>query len=698
MVDKNDYHTISKHGITHFQGSNVDFTSLDDWEREFTVFFKIKNIKFFRRYRKWKSFYQWMRSISNNRFKNSGRRLNSNLFLFNPLLQAPLLHLHELCEDAKGTELIEVDIDKTYKVSEFVDVQSNRRHAVADLLLKLMEEVVMLIRGACDDVLDKFLKRNHIDGDHKLTFMERASLRKECQKLVRFVRMTDFVLQDTLRFVAVESASAFLQYICPKVKPPTIIRLQAEDENAPVKVRTKQDEKVLTPLFTVDVSFGEEGLQLVPTRSSIIDTVKRILLDAVQVVSRTKRLMQHEELAPYTAVATEKVDDASAEKRDLPSQVLKDPRFAVSRKNLLAGLQEALQTTFEHCHMFEKFQEIYLENADTQENIIERYTDVPIKIFTQLIDKFRAQGQDFSGIPYSADVGIIRADSSELKARLLPSPDKCLEALKNLIPKLIKDLATELTDVLGDLNPKLSTDPKGPEEFVSKMKVLQQAQDLMPELKKKKVRIGNLRMLVAQESWTLNDSIKAYLTMLEDGFNRLEQLMTKTDASKEAETTKWAKMIMDSIMLLNKDVVKYRAELEVPMLADEDTEESQALAYLSVRKTAYDKLKHQADTYQEYQAVLGQQITEFETLEDLGQDLGQKLKLWEGLRDWQTMTNKYKTEPFSSVDAEAIRIQVTCLWSICLFCRGGRCACISLELKERCHKMIPWYYIHLSPL
>ena len=146
--------------------------------------------------------------------------------------------------------------------------------------------------------------------------------------------------------------------------------------------------------------------------------------------------------------------------------------------------------------------------------------------------------------------------------------------------------------------------------------------------------------------------------------------MTKTDASKDAETTKWAKMIMDSIMLLNKDVVKYRAEIEVQMLADADTEESQALAYLSVRKVAYDKLKHQAETYQEYQAVLGQQITEFETLEDLGQDLGQKLKLWEGLRDWQTLTNKYKTEPFSSVDAEAIRVKVTCLGSI--FCFVGK--------------------------
>jgi hypothetical protein len=33
---------------------------------------------------------------------------------------------------------------------------------------------------------------------------------------VRFVRMTDFVLQDTLRFVAVQSAAAFNSHVSPE--------------------------------------------------------------------------------------------------------------------------------------------------------------------------------------------------------------------------------------------------------------------------------------------------------------------------------------------------------------------------------------------------------------------------------------------------------------------------------------------------
>ena len=170
---------------------------------------------------------QWSKWLARLRRSRAAQSLQTNLFLFNMRLQKPLLHLHASCQAAREKELIEVDTSRTYTLSEFIQVQNNRRHAVADWLSKFMKQVVMLVRGACDDVLDKFLSLNRIDGDHKLTFMERASLRKECQKLVRFVRMTDFVLQDTLRFVAVQSAAAFNRHVSPEKLPPRQVFLNA---------------------------------------------------------------------------------------------------------------------------------------------------------------------------------------------------------------------------------------------------------------------------------------------------------------------------------------------------------------------------------------------------------------------------------------------------------------------------------------
>jgi hypothetical protein len=53
-VDKNQYYTISKEGLTLHRGSDSEFTSLSQWEREYSLFHQISVIPFFRQYRRWK--------------------------------------------------------------------------------------------------------------------------------------------------------------------------------------------------------------------------------------------------------------------------------------------------------------------------------------------------------------------------------------------------------------------------------------------------------------------------------------------------------------------------------------------------------------------------------------------------------------------------------------------------------------------
>lgn len=48
------YYTISSSGITRHKHGETEFTSLQQWQREYTLFHQISNIQFFRRYRRWK--------------------------------------------------------------------------------------------------------------------------------------------------------------------------------------------------------------------------------------------------------------------------------------------------------------------------------------------------------------------------------------------------------------------------------------------------------------------------------------------------------------------------------------------------------------------------------------------------------------------------------------------------------------------
>ncbi|CAN0078858.1 unnamed protein product, partial [Discosporangium mesarthrocarpum] len=67
------------------------------------------------------------------------------------------------------------------------------------LLRAFSDKVHAIARSSLDEVVEAFLVANSIAADHRMTFMERASLRNECRRLTRFLRLVDFIVIDTLR-------------------------------------------------------------------------------------------------------------------------------------------------------------------------------------------------------------------------------------------------------------------------------------------------------------------------------------------------------------------------------------------------------------------------------------------------------------------------------------------------------------------
>lgn len=69
----------------------------------------------------------------------------------------------------------------------------------SQLLRQFSEKIHEVARASLDEVVDEFLRTNGIVADHRMTFMERTSLRAECRRLTQFLRLVDFVVVDTLR-------------------------------------------------------------------------------------------------------------------------------------------------------------------------------------------------------------------------------------------------------------------------------------------------------------------------------------------------------------------------------------------------------------------------------------------------------------------------------------------------------------------
>lgn len=66
-VDPANHYTISEAGVTHCMRSGkqeiAEFTPLEQWEEECTLFHEVMEIPFFKRYQSWKAYTSWSRAI-----------------------------------------------------------------------------------------------------------------------------------------------------------------------------------------------------------------------------------------------------------------------------------------------------------------------------------------------------------------------------------------------------------------------------------------------------------------------------------------------------------------------------------------------------------------------------------------------------------------------------------------------------------
>lgn len=60
-----EYH-INNKGITHVYYEDTEFLTIDEWEREYKLYSKLRLIDFFKKYKLWKNFFLWKRSMRRN--------------------------------------------------------------------------------------------------------------------------------------------------------------------------------------------------------------------------------------------------------------------------------------------------------------------------------------------------------------------------------------------------------------------------------------------------------------------------------------------------------------------------------------------------------------------------------------------------------------------------------------------------------
>ncbi|KAJ3226918.1 Dynein heavy chain 6, axonemal [Clydaea vesicula] len=253
---KAGYYTISREGVTRFDyRGHGEFTPLNQWLREYKLFHSLLKIPFFARYRSWKCFVLWKKSVLRNKINLAKKSLAKNLFFVHPILREGILKIRSKCTDITlHHRLLRVEQGKSYQLEEFINEQKEFvTTTVATLLKQWEKEIRAIVEKAGIECLEEkgfhvsweaapknIFKEDFINCEmkvgevnvpeiqrQKLTFTEQAARRTECKRLQRFVKLTDYLMVHALHSLAVESSCDLLKVVFAGCKDEDVITMKS---------------------------------------------------------------------------------------------------------------------------------------------------------------------------------------------------------------------------------------------------------------------------------------------------------------------------------------------------------------------------------------------------------------------------------------------------------------------------------------
>ncbi|KAG7383179.1 hypothetical protein PHYPSEUDO_003966 [Phytophthora pseudosyringae] len=259
-INPKDYYTVSRLGITHFASDVVEFQPLQKFERENYIYSLLVKLPFFKKYRIWKGFTIWKQALSARKRVDAYVSLNNSLFILLPHLREALLQLRQACLDLQEVRLFDFEHSmgpaeasgwgadpnnvlqqqqqKTYTLAEFSLRLKAQKTRVERLVDHFISDAEMTAKHACENHLYSFLqstgfndvrpggsasngrkkssavvaqrKESTIIRDEEkqqkpMTYTERATMRTQCRRVTKFLRVVEFLISDALLRMAISS-------------------------------------------------------------------------------------------------------------------------------------------------------------------------------------------------------------------------------------------------------------------------------------------------------------------------------------------------------------------------------------------------------------------------------------------------------------------------------------------------------------
>ncbi|XP_063591421.1 dynein axonemal heavy chain 6-like [Penaeus indicus] len=297
-----EYAILSNAGVTQVWPTEVTFTPIDAFQREFQLYNKLRKIRFFRVFRLRKTWQVWRKIVRSRKLREAKARITAYLVILQPPFFGTLANVAALCHKLSHMGLLEVALEDPVVTDAWVsDVQGalesvrTRLHAFRSLLLQVVASMVHTDEPAGDGdvttlkedflIMVSFLfliyYNERIQQSRTLSGSELLSGEKKSPRsntgsssmprrhssasIVKMVRVVDLMVASALRTILHNTVKSLLDTI---VTRSTVKEKEQADEEA---------EEEIGAMFLVKVSVEENVIVCTPTQEALMGGLRTVV-------------------------------------------------------------------------------------------------------------------------------------------------------------------------------------------------------------------------------------------------------------------------------------------------------------------------------------------------------------------------------------------------------------------------------------
>ncbi|KAG9259763.1 dynein heavy chain 6, axonemal, partial [Astyanax mexicanus] len=681
-INKSDYYTMSPDGVMHHCDGQVDFLPLARWEQEYHYHRRLLQIPFFSLFRKWKAFRVWRTNVRSKNIKKCKQSLQERLFIINEFLGPALIDIKEMSYRISDMGLCRMEKEHTYTLQEFTNAQCSQLIEVSSRLEEFRELVKEVAGTACQLALQEAgyipdyisfesdgaesAESNHHGNmdffEKKMSFTEQANKRYHCNRLTCFVRLTDYLIMNTMHELVVRSITKILSALQERnthTPSHTLIQSWVSSESSQDSVPEQSADDSLLPMFITELMLDTHMLSFQPSVDDFQESIAEIISCFQKTVLSLDPLVPDSYFDSFTQpIINKKTEEKMCGEGPSLEVTLKEDQ---NLQNIISSIKDSVKFAFDaanrYADSFEPFRLFYKENESLDLNVLKEQ-DHDVGFFEESMEKYTLQQKKALGIKPTRHVGMLLVDTSQLKSKLTPSPLRCLEAINDMLPLLAKRKMDSIIAEAQDAQFRLDLAPTTTTEYVNALNFLEEIQERIEVLDEEMKTVCLMYALIESYSVPTPPEDFAVFATLKPSVAAVRSAIDKALGEKEANVVKFCELLQQDINELNKEVMNVRQRAENSQILDIDADRGKVRMLLGEIQISIDELQTQAFSYKSYQTNFKVDVTKYESLEELSAEVKLKHLLWDALEEWDSLQNDWMQTKFDELDPELLTTQV----------------------------------------